>query len=103
MRFKRLKPSLSFHSPRVPPTQPPHISPSCPALLRSSDLGQPLLKALEVSISLLSLAATGAALHKLHPHWQLGEVKVLALLSQLSGAPYGGAIQAGGGCRAGHS
>lgn len=71
----------------VPP--PPRVSPSHTALLCSGNLGQPFLKVLKVSISLLSLAATSTALHKLHLHGQLREVKVFALLPQLSRAPSG--------------
>lgn len=65
-----------------------------------SQLGQALLEALYVCVTVVTLA-TGAALDKLHLHCKLAELEILAFLSQVDAATYWTVLRAQG-CGAGH-
>lgn len=65
--------------------------------------GQGLLQQLHVCIPpVFTLAPAGAALHKLHLHGQLAELKVFAFFAQVHAAAYGAVLRAQC-CRASHS
>ena len=65
-------------------------------------LGQALLQALYVCVSIFTLATAGAALQEHHLHGQLVELKVLAFSPQIHASAHRAVLRAQG-CGARHS
>lgn len=74
----------------------------CIHLMKILQFCQALLQTFNISIALITFAAAGTTLQKLHLHGQLTELKVLALLSQIHTATDRAVLRAQS-CRPRHS